>query len=54
MHNHDKCITVNLDHETYKRIVFEVDNKEAAATLNQRATPFLRISAFRIQKLFTT
>ncbi len=33
MHHHDKCITVNLDHETYKRIVFEVDDKEAAATL---------------------
>lgn len=31
MHHPDKCITVNLDHETYKQIVFEVDDKEAAA-----------------------
>jgi hypothetical protein len=23
MHDPDKCITVNLDHETYKKIVFE-------------------------------
>jgi hypothetical protein len=33
MHNPDKCITVNLDHETYKSIVFEVEDKEAAAVL---------------------
>jgi hypothetical protein len=31
MHDPDKCITVNLDHETYKKIVFEVEDKEAAA-----------------------
>ena len=31
MHNPNKCITVNLDHETYKKIVFEVDDKEATA-----------------------
>ncbi len=31
MHDPDKCITVNLDHETYKKIVFEVEDKEGAA-----------------------
>lgn len=31
MHNPDKCITVSLNHEHYKKIVFEVDDKEAAA-----------------------
>jgi hypothetical protein len=31
MHDPDKCITVNLDHETYKKIVFEVEDKEAVA-----------------------
>ena len=31
MHDPDKCITVNLDHETYKKIVFEVEDKEKAA-----------------------
>lgn len=31
MHDPDKCITVRLDHETYKSIVFEVEDKEAAA-----------------------
>ena len=33
IHNPDKCITVNLDHETYKSIVFEVDDKEATAQM---------------------
>jgi hypothetical protein len=31
MHDPDKCVTVNLDHERYKKIVFEVENKEATA-----------------------
>jgi hypothetical protein len=31
MHDPDKCITVSLDHETYKKIVFEVEDKEEAA-----------------------
>jgi hypothetical protein len=31
MHDPDKCITVSLDHEHYKKIVFEVDDKEATA-----------------------
>lgn len=31
MHDPDKCITVTLNHEHYKKIVFEVDDKEAAA-----------------------
>jgi hypothetical protein len=31
MHDPDKCITVILNHEEYKKIVFEVDDKEAAA-----------------------
>ena len=33
MHDPDKCITVTLDHETYKKIVFEVEDKEAAARM---------------------
>jgi hypothetical protein len=31
MHDPDKCITVSLNHELYKQIVFEVEDKEAAA-----------------------
>jgi hypothetical protein len=31
MHDPDKCVTVTLNHEDYKKIVFEVDDKEAAA-----------------------
>jgi hypothetical protein len=31
MHDPDKCITVSLNHERYKKIVFEVDDKEKAA-----------------------
>ena len=31
MHEPDKCVTVNLDHERYKKIVFEVEDKEATA-----------------------
>jgi hypothetical protein len=31
MHNPDKCITVTLNHEHYKKIVFEVDDNEAMA-----------------------
>jgi hypothetical protein len=30
-HDPDKCITFNLDHKHYKKIVFEVEDKEAAA-----------------------
>jgi hypothetical protein len=33
MHHPDRCITVSLDHDTYKKIVFEVDDKEAAAQM---------------------
>ncbi len=33
MHDPDKCITVSLDHEVYKKIVFEVEDKEAAAKM---------------------
>ena len=35
MHHPDKCITVSLNHELYKKIVFEVEDREAAAkTIN--------------------
>lgn len=37
MHDPKKCITVILDHETYKKIVFEVDDKDAAAKLINEA-----------------
>jgi hypothetical protein len=33
MHDPEKCITVYLKHERYKAIVFEVENKEATATM---------------------
>ena len=33
MHHQDRCITVSLNHEFYKKIVFEVEDKEAAAKL---------------------
>lgn len=33
MHDPDKCITISLDHEHYKRIVFEVDDKDSAAKM---------------------
>ena len=29
----DKCVTVTLDHESYKKIVFEVEDKEATAQM---------------------
>lgn len=31
MHHTDKCITVSLNNETYKKIIFEVDDKESVA-----------------------
>ena len=33
MHHPDKCITVTLNHELYKKIIFEVEDKEAAAKI---------------------
>ena len=33
MHHPDKCITVTLNHELYKKIIFEVDDKETAIRL---------------------
>ncbi|MFW9875423.1 MAG: hypothetical protein ACFFG0_20140 [Candidatus Thorarchaeota archaeon] len=33
MHDPDKCITVSLNHEHYKKIVFEVDDKDAVAKI---------------------
>lgn len=37
MHHTDRCITVTLDHETYKKVVFEVEDKEATAKLIEDA-----------------
>ncbi len=31
MHHPDKCITISLKNEKYKKIIFEVDDKESAA-----------------------
>ena len=31
MHDPDKCVTVTLDHERHKKIVFEVEDKQATA-----------------------
>jgi hypothetical protein len=33
MKDPDKCITVTLDHEHYKKIVFEVNDKESTAKM---------------------
>ena len=33
MHHQDKCITVTLNHELYKKIIFEVEDKDAAAKM---------------------
>ena len=33
MHHPDKCITVTLNHEVYKKIIFEVEDKETAAKI---------------------
>jgi hypothetical protein len=33
IHDPDKCVTVTLDHESYKKIVFEVEDKEATAQM---------------------
>jgi hypothetical protein len=33
IHNPNKCVTVTLDHERYKKIVFEVEDKEATADM---------------------
>ena len=37
MHHPEKCITINLDHERYKKVIFEVEDKEEAATLIRNA-----------------
>ena len=37
MHDPESCITINLDHERYKKIVFEVDDKESAAMMINNA-----------------
>jgi hypothetical protein len=40
MHDPDKCITVTLNHEHYKKIVFEVDDKdETAKQINDAIGP---------------
>lgn len=33
MHHPDKCITVTLNHERFKKIIFEVEDKEYAAKI---------------------
>ncbi|HKT21650.1 MAG TPA: hypothetical protein VJR06_03365 [Nitrososphaerales archaeon] len=33
MHHPEKCVTVALDHDTYKKIIFEVEDKEQAAKM---------------------
>jgi len=37
MHHPESCITINLDHERYKKIVFEVEDKESAAMMIKNA-----------------
>lgn len=33
MHHPEKCITVSLNHESYKKIIFEVEDKDNAAKM---------------------
>ena len=33
MHHPDKCITVTLNHERFKKVIFEVEDKEYAAKI---------------------
>ena len=33
MHHPERCVTVTLDHDTYRKIVFEVDDKEKTAKM---------------------
>ena len=37
MHDPDKCVTVYINHERYKAIVFEVEDKEATANMIESA-----------------
>ena len=37
MHDPESCITINLDHERYKKVVFQVEDKESAATMIENA-----------------
>jgi hypothetical protein len=37
MHDPDKCITVSLNNDKYKKIIFEVENKESVAKTIQNA-----------------
>ena len=42
MHDPDKCITVELENEKYKKVVFQVSDKESAAKIIQDALDKLR------------
>ncbi|MGI0100565.1 MAG: hypothetical protein ACREBH_02495 [Candidatus Micrarchaeaceae archaeon] len=37
MHDPSRCITVNLNHEVYKKVIFEVEDKGAAISVINRA-----------------
>ena len=37
MHHPESCITISLDHESYKKIIFEVEDKDSAAMLIENA-----------------
>ncbi|MGI0100309.1 MAG: hypothetical protein ACREBH_01105 [Candidatus Micrarchaeaceae archaeon] len=37
MHDPDKCVTVELSDELYKKVVFEVENKEEVASMIKKA-----------------
>ena len=37
VHDPDKCVTIELNHAKYKRIVFQVEDKEEAAELIRNA-----------------
>lgn len=39
MHDQDKCITVSLNHERFKKIIFEVQDKESSAKAIRDSLP---------------
>jgi hypothetical protein len=44
MHHPESCITINLDHERYKKVVFEVEDKESAAMMIENALSSERLT----------
>jgi hypothetical protein len=43
MHDPDKCVTVELSNERYKKVVFEVENKEETAKMIEKEIKLYKI-----------